>query len=75
MKKRQSYSELMKKEAMKVKSETEPVNVYVQMILDEIVFTARAKKLGYEIDKALDQRDHQLFYRLATEYSQLMKHA
>ncbi|MBM6617163.1 IDEAL domain-containing protein [Bacillus suaedaesalsae] len=60
---------------MKVQKEAETVNVYVQMILDEIIFTARAKKLGIEIDDALDKRDDQLFYRLTNEYNQLMKHA
>ncbi|KAA0547616.1 IDEAL domain-containing protein [Bacillus sp. BGMRC 2118] len=74
MKKRPSYSELMKKEAMKGNKEVTE-NIYVQMIVDEIIFTAKVKKLGIEIDHALDKRDDQLFYKLALEYHELMKHA
>jgi uncharacterized protein YpiB (UPF0302 family) len=75
MKKRPSYSDLMKASAMKRDDETDPVNIYVEMLLDEILFNSKAEKLGNEIDRALDNRDYPSFQRLSGEYKQLMQHA
>ncbi len=75
MEKRRSYSDLMKASAMRKSSETEQVNIYVQMIVDEIIFNAKARKLGIDIDHALDTRNSIAFQRLSKEYKTLMRHA
>jgi uncharacterized protein YpiB (UPF0302 family) len=75
MKKRPSYSDLMKASAMKRVGETDPVNIYVEMLLDEILFNSRVQKLENEIDCALDNRDYLTFQRLSSEYKQLLRQA
>ncbi|MFD1739143.1 IDEAL domain-containing protein [Bacillus salitolerans] len=75
MKKGKSYTELMKSAARKRLEVQESRNFYVDMILDEIIFNSKAKKLNKEIDVALDNRDLKTFYKLSNEYKQLMKHA
>jgi uncharacterized protein YpiB (UPF0302 family) len=75
MEKRRSYSDLMKASAMRKSSETEQVNIYVQMIVDEITFNAKARRLEIDIDQALDTRDFLAFQHLSKEYNSLMRHA
>ncbi|MFZ3589773.1 IDEAL domain-containing protein [Bacillus sp. DJP31] len=75
MEKRRSYSDLMKASAMRKTSETEQTNIYVQMMLDEIIFNAKARRLGLEIDHALDTRDLLAFQQLSKEFNSLMRHA
>jgi uncharacterized protein YpiB (UPF0302 family) len=72
MEKRQSYSE-KKKQLSISKEEKEPVNVYVQMLLDEIIYKSRVKCLSKQIDQALDNRDHDLFNQLSNEYNRLLQ--
>jgi uncharacterized protein YpiB (UPF0302 family) len=72
MKKRNSYSELMKQASMN-ENVSEPVNVYVQMLLDEIIYKAKVNSLGKQIDQALDTRDCELFYKLSNDYNEILQ--
>jgi uncharacterized protein YpiB (UPF0302 family) len=72
MKERPSYSDIHKALANNKESKPDNVNIYVQMLLDEIVIKARVEKLTTEIDHALDQRDFLTFQKLSKEYKQLM---
>lgn len=74
MKKRKSYSEVISGSDLKLINESTEVNIYVQMIVDEIVIKARIKKLVADIDHALDQRNSSLFQELSKEYKMLMQH-
>ncbi|MBM7659846.1 uncharacterized protein YpiB (UPF0302 family) [Bacillus mesophilus] len=72
MKEKPSYSDIHNGRAKINKQQTDNVNLYVQMLLDEILIKARVKKLIVDIDHALDQRDYSSFQRLSKEYKQLM---
>jgi uncharacterized protein YpiB (UPF0302 family) len=75
MKKGRSYTELMKSGQKNQQSQPEKVNIYVEMLLDEILFIARMNSLKREIDFALDNHDKISFQRLSKEYERHMRHA
>ncbi|RLQ97264.1 IDEAL domain-containing protein [Falsibacillus albus] len=75
MKKDKSYSELMKACAMtKNQSKESFMNeVYVDMLLQEVLLTREKDLLSASIDAALDARDETTFNQLAKKYVELQK--
>lgn len=75
MNKRMSYNDSMKDmAARKQNSQKIPMtDVYSQMILDEAWFKLKKVRLEELIDKALDDRNHDLFMKLSKEYKNLMR--
>ncbi|WP_246938690.1 IDEAL domain-containing protein [Bacillus pinisoli] len=73
MKEKNSYSDIRKNDTKHNHTNQTDVNIYVQMLLDDILFKSRIKKLIKEIDVALDQRDYSSFQRLSKEYKQLVQ--
>ncbi|WP_456275946.1 IDEAL domain-containing protein [Bacillus sp. AK128] len=73
MKERPSYSDIHKAKDQTKEITPENVNIYVQMLLDEILIKARIEKLLIEIDYALEHRDYTSFQRLSNEYKQLIE--
>lgn len=49
------------------------VEMYAQMILDEMEFNQRVKILREAIDESLDSRDEAQFMKLTNEYKVLMR--
>ncbi|TGB00413.1 IDEAL domain-containing protein [Sporolactobacillus shoreae] len=49
------------------------VEMYAQMILDEMEFNQRVKHLQSEIDASLDSGDKALFMKLTDEYKELVR--
>ncbi|WP_100487896.1 IDEAL domain-containing protein [Sporolactobacillus pectinivorans] len=49
------------------------VEMYAQMILDEMEFKQKVKQLRSEIDASLDSGDKALFMKLTDEYKQLLR--
>ncbi|MTT33121.1 IDEAL domain-containing protein [Terrilactibacillus sp. BCM23-1] len=48
------------------------VEMYAQMILDELEYNHRVEQLKVAIDKSLDCRDEALFLSLSEEYRKLV---
>lgn len=49
------------------------VEMYAQMVLDEMEFNQRVKQLQAEIDASLDSRNKALFMKLTKEYKELIR--
>ncbi|MCQ2009077.1 MAG: IDEAL domain-containing protein [Sporolactobacillus sp.] len=49
------------------------VEMYAQMILDEMEFNQKVKNLREKIDESLDSRNEALFMKLTTEYTALTR--
>ncbi|BBN98790.1 MULTISPECIES: IDEAL domain-containing protein [Sporolactobacillus] len=49
------------------------VEMYAQMILDEMEFNQKAKYLRKQIDASLDSRNKALFMKLTAEYAALTR--
>ena len=75
MNKRMSYNDSMKDmAARKQNAQKIPMtDVYSQMILDEAWFKLKKVRLEELIDKALEDRNYDLFMKLSKEYKNLMK--
>ena len=73
--KEKSYSELMKSGAMNKNksSETFVLELYVEMLLSEVLLTTQKEKLLTLIDQAIDDRNQQVFIDLSKQYRELNK--
>jgi uncharacterized protein YpiB (UPF0302 family) len=73
--KERSYSELMKSGAMnKSKSgESFVLELYVEMMLSELLLTSEKEKLLTLIDQAIDERNREKFIQLSNKYRELNK--
>lgn len=49
------------------------VEMYAQMILDEMEFKQKVKQLQADIDASLDSRDEARFMKLTEEYNALVR--
>lgn len=49
------------------------VEMYAQMILDELEFNQKVKQLQAAIDESLDSRDEARFMKLTEEYRKLLR--
>lgn len=70
-----SYTELMKKNAMKKKrlKESFVLDLYIDMLLSEVLLESERKKLMNEIDHALDKGNKPAFIQLSKKYMELTK--
>jgi uncharacterized protein YpiB (UPF0302 family) len=70
-----SYTELMKKNAMKKKKlkESYVLDLYIDMLLSEILLKKERTKLMKEIDKAIDAENKTAFIHLSKQYKELTK--
>ncbi|MCO7176257.1 IDEAL domain-containing protein [Sporolactobacillus kofuensis] len=49
------------------------VEMYAQMVLDEMEFNQKVKQLQTQIDESLDSRNEALFMKLTEEYKALTR--
>ncbi|WP_102271881.1 IDEAL domain-containing protein [Cytobacillus massiliigabonensis] len=70
-----SYTELMKKSAMKKKKlkESFVLDLYIDMLLSEILLKKERSKLMKEIDEAIDTENKPAFIHLSKQYKELSK--
>ncbi|WP_335870095.1 IDEAL domain-containing protein [Bacillus sp. 2205SS5-2] len=73
MENKKSYAELMKACAMtrKQSPDLSMTEIYIDMVLQEILFHHQREKLQQEIDLALDQRNHPNFLHYSTQFKEL----
>jgi len=73
--KERSYSELMKSGAMNKKKSSESfvLELYIEMLLSEVLLTSQKEKLLTLIDQAIDDRNQEEFLNLSTQYRELTK--
>mgnify|MGYP001374527151 FL=1 len=69
-----SYKENMKKSAVEKQEKDHAfmLDVFSQMVIDELVVKLERQKLLEDIDRALDKRDEKLFYRLSKQYKEMI---
>ncbi|MBY0121096.1 IDEAL domain-containing protein [Bacillus sp. S/N-304-OC-R1] len=70
-----SYTELMKKNAMKKKrlKESYVLDLYIDMLLSEVLLETEKAKLMKEIDHSLDEGNQSAFIHLSKKYIELTK--
>lgn len=70
-----SYTELMKKSAMKKKKrkETYVLDLYIDILLNEILMNIEKEKLIKKIDVAIDEGNEPVFIDLSKQYKQLIE--
>ncbi|PLR84624.1 hypothetical protein CVD25_00895 [Bacillus canaveralius] len=70
-----SYTELMKSKAMSRQNAKDAYmsNLYIDMLLDEILLNAEKQKLLNKIDQAIDVNDKPAFLQLTEELASLNK--
>lgn len=70
-----SYSESMKSGAMnKQKSgESFVLELYIEMLLSEVLLTSQKEKLLTLIDQAIDDRNREAFLNLSSQYREITK--
>lgn len=70
-----SYTELMKKGAMKKKKrkETYVLDLYIDMMLAEILMNVEKEILIKKIDAAIDEGNKPVFIKLSKQYKQLIE--
>ncbi|MCP3742548.1 IDEAL domain-containing protein [Rossellomorea sp. BNER] len=73
MDKKKSYTEMMKACAMTRKSATDlsMMDVYIDMILSEILLNSKKEKLEQKINDALDERNEEDFLVLSHQLKDL----
>ncbi|MEH7235578.1 IDEAL domain-containing protein [Bacillus sp. JJ1562] len=73
MKKRKTYSEIMKSRDTKTfKTSKESVlDIYIQMIIDESLFKRKKELLETKVNEAIDTRNEGLFMEASAEYRKL----
>jgi uncharacterized protein YpiB (UPF0302 family) len=73
--KENSYTELMKSSAMKQKKLKEGFmqDLYIDMILAEILLNSEKDQLIALIDQAIDERNQETFNQLSNQYKELNK--
>ncbi|RYL92205.1 IDEAL domain-containing protein [Sporolactobacillus sp. Y61] len=55
------------------KAKVSVIEMYAQMVLDEMEFNQRVKLLKAKIDASLDSGDKALFMKLTDEYRELLR--
>ncbi|KOP81677.1 IDEAL domain-containing protein [Cytobacillus solani] len=70
-----SYTELMKKSAMKKKhlKESFVLDLYIDMLLSEILLKKEKAKLMEKIDEAIDTNNKRAFNHLSKQYQELTR--
>jgi uncharacterized protein YpiB (UPF0302 family) len=70
-----SYTELMKKNAMKRKKlkESYVLDLYIDMLLSEVLLISEKNNLMKEIDQSLEEGNKLAFIRLSKQYTELSK--
>jgi IDEAL domain len=70
---KKSYTEMMKASAMtrKRNGEKNVMEIYIDMLLNEIILTSQKTKLLEDIDAALDHRNESLFLKLTEELKEI----
>jgi IDEAL domain len=70
---KKSYTEMMKASAMtrKRNAEKNVMEIYIDMLLNEIILTSQKAKLLEDIDAALDHGDESLFLKLTEELKEI----
>lgn len=70
-----SYTELMKKSAMKKKRRKEAyvLELYIDILLSEILMNIEKEQLIKKIDAAIDEGNKQVFMDLSKQYKELSK--
>ncbi|MBP2241108.1 uncharacterized protein YpiB (UPF0302 family) [Cytobacillus eiseniae] len=70
-----SYTELMKKSAMRKKKlkESYVLDLYIDMLLSEVLLTKERARLMKEINKALDTGNKSAFLHLSKQYKEISK--
>jgi uncharacterized protein YpiB (UPF0302 family) len=70
-----SYTNLMKTSAMNRQNAKEAFiqNLYIEMILGEILLMAEKERLQRKIDLAIDQRNKESFLELSQQLKELTK--
>ncbi|MBU8877402.1 IDEAL domain-containing protein [Bacillus sp. FJAT-29790] len=70
-----SYTELMKASAMKRKKlkESYVLDLYIDMMLSEVLLKNEKEKLMKEIDDAIDEGNKPVFISLTNRYKELTK--
>ncbi|MGN7300697.1 MULTISPECIES: IDEAL domain-containing protein [Fredinandcohnia] len=73
MKKRKTYSEIMKsRDTKNFKAPRESVlDIYIQMIIDESLFKRRKELLETRVNEAIDSKNEGLFMEASAEYRKL----
>lgn len=73
--KEKSYTELMKSSAMKRKQQKESyvLDLYIDMLLSEILLNSEKEKLMKKVDAAIDEGNKQAFIHLSNQYKELSK--
>ncbi|UYP23863.1 IDEAL domain-containing protein [Bacillus velezensis] len=73
MKEKKSYTELMKSRNTEKANEFDVTmaDIYIQMVLDESLYKRRIAMLTMQINKALDDKNKEVFLTLSKEYAAL----
>lgn len=73
--KENSYTELMKSTALNRKRAKEAyvLNLYIDMLLSEVLLKSEKEKLSKEIDRTLEEHDKESFQKLSAKYKELVK--
>lgn len=75
MKDKNHYTELMNETKLNRKNakDTDVLQLYIDMLLTEILLKSKLKELSKKIDDALDQKDKETFLTLSIEYKKISK--
>lgn len=68
-----SYTELTKSSARNRGKKNYIQDLYIEMLLLEVLLKAEKEKLIAQIDKALDERDEAKFFELSSQFRELCK--
>lgn len=73
--KEKSYTELMKASAMKRKQQKESfvLDLYIDMLISEILLNTEKEKLMKKVDAAIDEGNKPAFILLSNQYRELSK--
>ncbi|MBT2688963.1 IDEAL domain-containing protein [Bacillus sp. ISL-47] len=73
--KEKSYTELMKASAMKRKQQKESfvLDLYIDMLISEILLNTEKEKLMKKVDAAIDEGNKPAFIHLSNQYRELSK--
>ncbi|MDQ0214779.1 uncharacterized protein YpiB (UPF0302 family) [Oikeobacillus pervagus] len=73
MEKKKSYAEMMKSRTIPRKQDLTITDVYIDMLLNEILLNQEKRQLMMAIDQALDEGDRDSFQELTTKLIQLQE--
>ncbi|MBS4171986.1 IDEAL domain-containing protein [Bacillus sp. FJAT-49736] len=74
MERKKSYTELMKDYAMtQLQNEKLMMQIYSDMVLNELVLKRQKELLLYKIDEALDRKDKKNFMKLTSDLKVLQE--